>query len=412
MPSWISQFFSQFFSHLFSKPLPFKSYLKIYGLTILVGLIGIGLLNSLIDPLWYFQGNRLSGVNLPWNERVTKTNQLLKTSEQYDCILFGTSRSTLFDTQLLQNNQCFNYSFSGGKVEEYINYAQYLKSQQIEPATIYLEIELESFNRRKQTRVYPAVTSPMPVYQAYLLSANVLELSYRTLIQDFDFARWYDSQFRGRVAADAPTYEPELLDRHPERTCDPERIRLYQQLRQVFPNSRWVGFIAPISAWYLFNTSYLPDLLNCQLAGVTEVATLLDGLYDFAVPSALTSRTDNTYDGNHYYPRVYEQVAQVLEGLEGAESKFGVAVKPLSLADYQALYQRRLKAFLAKIGEADRFLATHSGSTSLATASSATASSATASLATPSHYPVQPPAFLAPSGSLAQTDAHTSASTG
>jgi hypothetical protein len=338
------------------KALSIQSYLTIYCSIILIILLGVGLLNRLIDPLWYFQGNQLTGINLPWNERITKTNQLLQRIDQYDCVLMGTSRSTLFNTELLQQNRCFNYSFSGGRIEEYINYAEYLKSLPIQPQKIYLEIELESLNRRKQSRTYPAVTDPMPVYQAYLLSANVLQLSYRTLIQDFGFARWYDSAFRGIVAPSAPTYEPELRDRHPPRTCDPDRLRLYQQLRQIFPEAEWIGYVAPVSAWYVFNDSYLPGLLDCQLAGMKEIARLLDGLYDFAVPSALTSRTDNTYDGNHYYPAVYEQVAVRLEGqsTDLGMTDFGVNVQQLNLLDYQALYQQRLQTFLSQVGESDR----------------------------------------------------------
>ncbi len=329
-----------------------KAYLRIYGLTVLILLLIVGAINWLIDPLWYHGGNQATHINPPWNERIAKTNLFLNHSREYDCILLGTSRSTLFDTTKLQQNRCFNYSFSGGKLEEFVNYAQYLKDKDIEPQKLYLEVELDAFDRRRNPRTYPAVTDPSPWYRTYFFSADAFSLSLRTLTEDYSFARLYDQTFRGILSDDIPTYEPEFSKQEKLKSCDPERIRFYQQLKQIFPNTQFVGFIAPVSAWFVYNNSYLPNILECQLAGIYQVAALFDQMYDFAVPSVVTTRTDNTYDGNHYYPKIYRQVASVLEGRPG---DFGVNIKQLALPDYQALYQRQIKAFLTQVGEEQRW---------------------------------------------------------
>jgi hypothetical protein len=320
-------------------------YLKTYFIVVSTLLILIGSINSLVDPLWYFNGNQITGINPPWNERIAKTNLFMNHYKDYDCLLLGTSRSTLFNTDFLTQNRCFNYSFSGGRIEEYINYAIYLQGQGFQPQKIYVEIELSSFNRREKPRIFDAVNDTLPAYRAYLFSGNALQLSIRTLTRAYEFSRLYDQDFRGTLSDDIPDFEPEFSTDWEQKKCDPNRIEMFQTLRQIFPKAAVVGFVAPVSGWYVFNDSYVSGLLNCQLAGVHQVASFFDRVYDFTVPSNTTTRTDNTYDGNHYYPRVYRRVAKTLEG---SPSDFGIDVTELSLSKYRTLYLDRLNWFLAR----------------------------------------------------------------
>jgi hypothetical protein len=330
-----------------------KSYLKTYFTVLLGILLLVGTINLAVDPLWYLSGNHLTGVNLPWNERITKTNLLLQEPDhQYNCLLFGTSRSTLLDTALLTNHQCFNYSFSSGDPEEFVNYAKYAKEEGIQPVQIYVEIEPKDLSERRNPETYEAVNDPIPIYQAYLFSLDVLRLSIDTLFSDDAFRRVYDRNFRGRVDEDAPEYRPEFKVEEDKRTCDLSRIRPFQELKQVFPDAKMVGFVAPMSAWYVYNTRYSPGLLACQLEGLYQISQLVDAMYDFSVPSPTTIRTDNTYDGNHYYPSVYETVVAVLEG---RRSDFGMHINEYNLDDYRRQYFAKLREFLQQAGEGDRW---------------------------------------------------------
>lgn len=329
------------------------AYLKTYFKVLAFMILTVGLINFTIDPLWYSQGNRLTGINPPWNERIQKTNLLLQHSSQdYNCLIFGTSRTTLLDTSLLKNDRCFNYSFSGGKVEEFVNYANYAKQKGFNPTKVYVEIEPESLNQKRKPREYEPVTDPMPMYQAYFFSWNAFQLSIDTITKEYSFARLYNSNFQGRLAEDIPAYAPKIEQDNDRRACDLSRIRFYQALKNTFPSASIIGFVAPVSAWFVFNEQYSPGLMNCQLAGIQQISQQFDAVYDFAVPSALTVRKDNTYDGNHYYPKVYEEIAAVLEG---RQSEVGIRVDDYALADYQQLYGIRLRRFLARIGAGERW---------------------------------------------------------
>lgn len=333
------------------------SYLKTYFKVLISILLIVGLINITIDPLWYGQGNSLTGINPPWNERIAKTNLLLQQDPQtWNCLIFGTSRATLLDAADFKADRCFNYAFSGAKAEELVTYATYVKQKGIQPRTVYVEIEPDELNKKRKPKGFPAVTDPIPLYKAYFFSFDSLWLSIKTLVHGYDFARLYDRTFQVNVSDDAPKYEPKLLKDDEPKQCDLSRIRFYELLRTVFPDARFVGFVAPVSGWYIFNESYSSGLMKCQLAGIYQLSAIFDVVYDFAVPSALTTRTDNTYDGNHYYPEVFDRLALVLQqefpaSRSKANVTMGIVVSQYNLADYQQLYSARLRNFLVQIGE-------------------------------------------------------------
>jgi hypothetical protein len=325
------------------------SYLKTYFGVLLIIFLVIGVVNFTVDPLWYGRGNIITKINPPWNERIAKTNLLLQNPQAYDCLILGTSRATLLSSSFLQHNRCFNYSFSGGKPEELVNYSEYVKRKNFEPVKIYVEIEPDSLNRKSEVKPFREVADPIPMYQAYLFSFNTFWLSLKTLLGQYSYARVYDQNFQVQLSEDIPRYDPEFdIENEDHLGCDPNRLQFYQSLRQLFPQAVLVGFVAPVSAWRVYNTQYANGLLNCQLANIHQLTDLFDQLYDFSVPSAITERTDNTYDGNHYYPAVFKRIAAVLEG---RTTGFGINVENYALADYKALYQNRMRAFLAEVSD-------------------------------------------------------------
>ena len=103
-------------------------------------------INLLFDPLWYSNGNQLEGLNYMYDERLSKTNQYLKrrSSHAYNCIIFGSSRTTLLNESLLRDPyRCFNFSFSGGRIQEFLAYAKWLKNRGLNPDFVILGVDDE-----------------------------------------------------------------------------------------------------------------------------------------------------------------------------------------------------------------------------------------------------------------------------
>ncbi|MGK7890357.1 MAG: hypothetical protein AB4042_13560 [Leptolyngbyaceae cyanobacterium] len=331
-----------------------KSYLKIY-LGLSVSAIGvIGFLNWLVDPLWYGDGNRLSSRNFAFNERVSKTNLFIQTQseENYDCLIFGSSTATLLRPSSFAQHHCFNYAFSAGRVEEFVEYGQYAKEQGIEPDIVYVGIDPFNFSLSLSEFSGMAPIDTQPIHQAYL-SWDVFLFSLRTLFEESPYPRYYDSRrdFESDIIESPPRYQPEFTDTAPRNGCQSEKAALYDELRQVFPNATFVGYVPPYSGWYVVNEMYTPGGLDCYIESVYEVANGFDHFYDFAIPSEITTRIDNTYDGSHYYPEVHQSVAEVMQS---EVTDFGFDVKGSSISDYRGAYRDGITEFLVREDQDER----------------------------------------------------------
>ncbi|WP_143288337.1 hypothetical protein [Calothrix rhizosoleniae] len=84
------------------------------------------------------------------------------------------------------------------------------------------------------------------------------------------------------------------------------------------------------------------------MKGIYQVSQVFDTMYDFSYVSPLTTNINNTYDGSHFYPKINDKIAEVIEG---EKSNFGIRVDKLSLDDYQKFHKKKLKLFLKKQGQ-------------------------------------------------------------
>ncbi len=169
-----------------------------------VGVIGAScfILNSLVDPLWYLTGNKLTGINYAFNERLSKLNRFLPRMQTYDCVIFGTSRATLLPEDKIQGYNCFNLAFSDGQASEYLFYADYLRQRGFAPRLMLVDIRREELVGTLKPVDVPdfvrAGDTP-PWMIATYLSLDALNFSIRTLRGDSPHHRYYDQEFRARL---------------------------------------------------------------------------------------------------------------------------------------------------------------------------------------------------------------------
>ena len=319
-------------------------YLRHWAVATAALVLGVLALNLLVDPLWYGRGNRLTGRNYEFNERVSKANLFLQSPARYDCLILGSSTSTIVHPSLLAPRRCLNLAFSAGVVGEFLAYARWLRAHGARPSLVLVGTDFVNFDPRVDALVdvpdfVARGEAPPPRWKSYL-SLDALLWSVLAVTDQSPYPKHYDERFEVVVHADAGTFEPEGLRLAP-RTLEPERAARFGELRDVFPEARFVGWMPPLSAWHvaeLERTGVLPDYLRSLHA----LSTVLDEVYDFAVPSDLASRRENTYDGRHYGNAVN---ARVTRRLAGAEDSFGVRVDTLSLEAYRALYAESLRSF-------------------------------------------------------------------
>jgi len=324
-----------------------KSYLRLYFVLIPVLMFFVGVINWLIDPLWYGAGNRISNKNFAFNERVSKTNLFMQRSaSEYDCYLFGNSKVTLIKASDFQSLKCFNYSFSRASVPEIVSYGKYVKQRGGDPKVIYVGFDGPLLEPEDQSEAPPITLTP--AYQAYLFSLDVLGFSYRTLRNESPLPRYYDEDFEVKVISTAPKYRPRFPKSKSksklEQTCNKSDLAHLKELRKTFPNAKVVGYVPPLSPW-LVVSKYYNHNMDCYLLFVKETTKVFDVVYDFSIPSKVTEDVSNTYDGIHYYPKVNEKITQFLQG---APLEFGIQVTPENFEIYQQAYKSATRSFLAR----------------------------------------------------------------
>ncbi len=335
-----------------------KFSFKLYGLITSILLGSVASINWAIDPLWYGNGNILTGKNFTFNERITKTNLFLRTkdSENYNCIILGSSRVTALKASKFKNRNCFNYALKGGEIPDFVNYAQALREEGIDPEIVYIGVDGLNFvekERKKQEPITLGTLRTKSPLQAYL-SADVLLFSAMTLLGiSPDPGNYYDRDFEPVDFDDAPVYTPGFYKPGSQQKCDLSSVETFADLRNIFPNAQFIGYVPPRSAWSMINDTYGRGLMDCYLIGFHDLAQKYDAMYDFSAPSKITKNPDNTFDGSHYSVTVNNQIADVLQGNERED--FGIRVDKYSFEEYRNLYRQKLEDFLADRNELRRW---------------------------------------------------------
>ena len=133
--------------------------LKIYlgWLAATVGLIlaACFAVNCLVDPLWYLRGNVLTQINYPFNERLAAMIRFLPRLDDYDCVIFGTSRASLLPEEKIEGYRCYNLSVSDGIAPEYLLYAKYLAERGYKPRLIIVDVKRAEFLGPQQAAEVP-----------------------------------------------------------------------------------------------------------------------------------------------------------------------------------------------------------------------------------------------------------------
>ena len=307
-------------------------------------------LNMVVDPVWYVRGNQLTGVNFAFNERMAKLNRLLPRLQEYDCLIMGSSRSTLLPAQKIQGHRCFNLAFSGGRAHEFVLFARYLRARGFAP--VLLIVGVDGFNFLGPPRLpnvpdFVRTGDDPPSMLLTYLSLDALDFSIRTLRKKPPNHRYYDGSFTGRIWPRSHPYRPPSINAPFEDPTDvhPDRAEQYHELRGVFPDARMIGYLPPVSAWLVAQLDRTGDL-DRLIVAVHRAARAFDSFYDFAIPSEITWSTTTTYDGSHYSEAVNAGIAAVLDAGAPSQDVDWLHEAP---AEISARYHERLNIFLRRL---------------------------------------------------------------
>lgn len=338
---------------------PYRTFVIGLGSALAAVLTVVFAINSLVDPLWHFGGNRFGDINHRFEERRMKLNQLLNDPGRYDCLIVGSSRTTLLDEELIGDAKCFNMAVSLGHVREFVLISEYLRDRGFRPRRVIVGVDEVSFQRWAYTdgEKLPeyVVTGERPdlSFEDYL-GVTTLRFSYQTLFDPPRFFRAYerrpDGTFRCIVYKREINYDPPkhaVVAEDLVEPYDPAMVAEFEALRNVFPDAEYIGYVPPVSDWSQADMDLTGNLeryidLRHSLAPLFE-----GGFYDYSIPSALTADRSQTYDGEHYTTEVNDVIARCLGG-DGASC--ATDVRTLTLDRYRDLILPTIRSRIEREG--------------------------------------------------------------
>jgi hypothetical protein len=306
-------------------------------------------INMLVDPLWYFGGNIITGVNYIFDERLAKMNRGFPRLRDYDCLILGSSTAALLPEKAIEGHRCYNLGFSGGVISEFLLYGKYLRAHGFKPALLIVGVDEFNFEGPAAPPDVPDFVlhgDDPPSFLLTYLSLDSLDFSIRTLRGDYPHHRLYDSEFRSHIIPRGGTYSPPmpLAEQAKPPEFHPERSELYTQLRQMFPEARAIGFVAPTAAWTIAQLE-LDGRLEAYLNALYRVSQSFDEFLDFGIPSQITVSKTDTYDGLHYKDAVNDHTIHALISGIADPGVDWIRESPASIA---AAYRERIDTLVLR----------------------------------------------------------------
>jgi hypothetical protein len=312
-------------------------------------------MNAYVDPLWYRGGNKFSGLNPSYQERIAKLNLFLKSAGSYDCIIFGGSTMATLNATLIKGHRCFNFSFAMGNIREFTLYAKYIKALGLSPSLIIVAVDRFAFTKQavSTSDVLEEVVelkAPPSMVETYL-SLNMLKFSWDRITLPMKGDRYYyDKDFKGVMSVATP-FKPtqSIIDLWPNdpRELFPvsaENLEYVKELRSVFKSAEFVG-VAPYRSAWVSAKMKLSGVLEPTLRLIYQSGKVFDRFYDFTAPSEVSMLTDDTYDGFHYgmKTKIHE-----IEEINGDSRNNALHVHEETFEEYDSEYNRRVDAFIRR----------------------------------------------------------------
>jgi hypothetical protein len=338
-----------------------RRYLAVAALFFLATLGAVLGFNIIVDPLWYDQGNRITGDNFGFDERLSKTLRFLNEPTEPDCVFFGSSRGTVLDAHRIAGSSCFNYAVAGATLAEMKALARYVRAKGAAPKRVIVGVDNFEFSYMEmpdETPVYISRLEDPPSRLSRYLSLDTAVMAFKALAGDGDPNRRYTADFENDPPPPDGSYRPETDLLTPPAAVSygavmlhgygpffPAKAAALDEFRTLFPGAALIGYATPVSAWQILR-ELKSGHLGAYIDSIYDASRRFDRFIDFSIPSAITENPLNTRDGSHFSAGVNDRIA---EALGGQAPSFGILVTGLGREAYRAAFLAAARGFEQKL---------------------------------------------------------------
>lgn len=330
---------------------PFGRYLAVLGLLVCLLIAQVWYGNAIADPYWYFGGNRTGGPSYAFKARDAKWNRLhANPPGRFDCLISGSSRAMTLDPNAFEGYRCFNFAAEAATLPESValagRFARVAASTRLVIQTVdNFDVEQSACELGRGRLAEWSGERRIRWLERYI-SIDVLRYARRIARGEargigYD-ARW--SPVLDPFTPHQPDWEKLAAAlaqgvRTSDQIYTNDCLDAIDELRAHFPEAQLTGYVSPISADLILRM-FIEGKLAHHLDGMYEAASRFDSFYDFAIPSELTIRMQDTWDGSHYAPGISAALARTLLGGSGGP---GISLEGLSREAYEQLYARAIR---------------------------------------------------------------------
>ncbi len=300
-----------------------KSYQRWLRLTltiILLPLVIVGGFNFFIDPLWSFgHAHKYNRIQISFDERQQKTNQLHFGNNDYDTLILGSSRTTYMKHTDLVGYRAYNYALSIMLMEEYNDYVEYAKlrnGRNFDCIVIGLDFFVSNKNLMLENEFRPPAyyidkSKEFAYRYKNLLSRDLLAYSLKNykasqqgIPQTFAYDRFNIKTLNITSEAEKEARINTNLDRYKNLIYANYEYRDVKQilgtLKANNPDTKFIVFTTP-PARPLWDVMVGQGLLPYYQQWLQDSVAVFGQVYNFNYPNSITNDLNHYYDASHLY---------------------------------------------------------------------------------------------------------------
>lgn len=310
----------------------FKYWFFLSLILIILPLLTIAGFNYYIDPLWCFNHeHQYNRVQMPFNERQQKTNDITFNRFDYDTLILGSSRTTYINQNDFGGLKAYNFSVSNMLMDEYYDYIEYAKKMrggEFDYIIIGLDFMATNKNIPREFE--------MPAF--YINNTNRFAYRYSTLLST-DTLKFALQNYRASKNGEPVNF---AYDRHNiktllqvseeerkeklQATVDKYRQDIYSnyeyadvkgilsKVKASNPNTQFIIFTTPVNH-NLYKLMQDMDLSTSYQQLLIDTVEVFGFVYDFNYPNSVTTDDSSYYDASHFYPPIGTIIAHKILGL-------------------------------------------------------------------------------------------------
>ena len=324
-----------------------KNWLKISLIILSIILISIGVFDLFMDSFWCFNHkHQYNSVQKGTNERQQKANYIYFTSNKYNTLLVGSSRTTYMNRHAFKGMNVFNFSATGMRPQEYLTYINFVIQDSRQPIkTIILAVDFfgylnyGAFMYNNAPSIVQASKSPYYRWKL-LFTYDALNNSFRNLRDYLNPQKHSDRYNRDNVKSrfkipavgskklqllavqkDSLEYSRAEYSSKP----NPEFNRIMNTIKEAHQDKQFIIYTTPVTN-VLFKTMVQTGHYNDYENWLRKLVSIYGTVYHFMYINTIGDNfIDNFADCNHAYPETNAIVARKIITQNKDEPKdFGI----------------------------------------------------------------------------------------